>query len=52
MQIIMIWSINGDLTERLAQQDDYGGHGAMKHFYLVFQGNCEIGGDQNELPVP
>ena len=45
--MIMICSVIGDLTERLAQHDDYGYFDARKQLYpglsrLVFQGNSFI----------
>ena len=48
----MIWSVIGDLTERLAQHEDYDRYGARKQFYLHLSEQLQNWGHQSKLHVP
>ena len=45
----MLWSVIGDLTERLAQHDHYD---ARKQSYLHLSGQLQNWGHQSKLQVP
>ena len=48
----MIWSVIGDLTERLAQQDNYDNYGVRKPSYLQLAKQWQNRGHQSKFHVP
>ena len=49
---MMICSVIGDLTEKLAQHDDYDHFGPKKQFFLGFSRQLQNWVRQNTPPVP
>ena len=48
----MMCKVNGDLSGRLVQHDDYDHYGARKQFYLHLAEQLQNWGHRNKLPVP